>query len=372
MEQSFNKDLTLGNRKMGSVTNAPDIHVTTGFDYGSLLSAATPCNDARVQGFSSHFLPPLYSLVFIFGLLGNSLVVLILVKYKKLKSMTDIYLLNLAISDLLFIFSLPLWIYHAAHEWVFGDAMCKILSGISLTGFYTGSFFIILLTFDRYLAIVHAVFGLKVRKAVYGSITSAITWGIALLAALPEFIFATEQQESGRPVCSPRYTNETQNVWNQFMTLKMNLIGLIFPMLVMIFCYSRIISTLMRCRNEKKHKAVKLIFIIMIVYFLCWTPFNLVLLLQTFQTQFSLSNCGSISNLFIAVQVTEAIAMVHCCINPLIYAFAGEKFRKYVYSFFRTNIALHLSKYFAHAETLERSSSMYTPSTGEHEISALL
>lgn len=357
---------------MDSVTNVPDIDFTTDFDYGIFLSAAAPCNDTRAQDFSSHFLPPLYSLVFIFGLLGNSLVVLILVKYKKLKSMTDIYLLNLAISDLLFIFSLPLWIYHAAHKWVFGDAMCKILSGISLTGFYAGSFFIILLTFDRYLAIVHVVFGLKARKAVYGSITSALTWWIALLAALPEFIFATEQQESGRPMCNPRYSNETQSRWNWFMTLKMNLIGLIFPTLVMIFCYSQIMGTLMRCRNEKKHKAIKLIFIIVIVYFLCWTPFNLALLLQTFQTEFSLNNCESISNLFIAVQVTEAIAMVHCCLNPLIYAFAGEKFRKYVYSFFRKNIALHLSKYFGHAETLERSSSMYTPSTGEHEISAVL
>lgn len=358
-----------GNRKMGSATNIPDIDVTTEFDY-EILSDATPCFDDIVQDFASHFLPPLYSLVFIFGLLGNSLVVLILVKYKKLRNMTDIYLLNLAISDLLFIISLPFWIYYAEHHWVFGDFMCKIISGISLTGFYTGSFFIILLTFDRYLAIVHAVFGLKARKAVYGSIISVITWGIALLASLPEFIFATAHQTSNHSVCNSRYSNETQKGWNRFMTLKMNLIGLIFPMLVMIFCYSRIISTLRRCRNEKKHKAVKLIFIIVIVYFICWTPFNIALLLQTFQTQFSLNYCGAISDLFIAIQVTQTIAMVHCCLNPLIYAFAGEKFRKYVYSFFRKTIAPHCS--FSHAEISERSSSMYTPSTGEHEPSAVL
>ncbi|XP_066484386.1 C-C chemokine receptor type 5-like [Tiliqua scincoides] len=358
---------------MGSATNVPDNDVTTEFDYETLLDG-TPCSEVIAQKFASHFLPPLYSLVFIFGLLGNSLVVLILVKYKKLKNMTDIYLLNLAISDLLFIISLPFYIYYAAHHWIFGDIMCKILSGINLIGFYTGSFFIILLTFDRYLAIVHAVFGLKARKAIYGSIASVITWGVALLASLPAFIFTTAQETSSHWTCSTRYSNETQDRWNRFMTLKMNLIGLIFPMVVMIFCYSRIISTLMKCRNEKKNKAVKLIFIIMIVYFLCWTPFNITLLLQTFQTQFSLNNCGGISNLFIAVQVTETIAMVHCCINPLIYAFAGEKFRKYVYSFFQKSIARQLSKYcsFPHAETLERSSSMYTPSTGEHEIAALL
>ncbi|KAH1177277.1 hypothetical protein KIL84_010979 [Mauremys mutica] len=76
---------------------------------------AAPCSN-DVKHFASHFLPPLYSLVLIFGLVGNVLVVLILIKYKKLRSMTDIYLLNLAISDLLFILSLPFWAYYAARQ----------------------------------------------------------------------------------------------------------------------------------------------------------------------------------------------------------------------------------------------------------------
>ncbi|KAJ7322576.1 hypothetical protein JRQ81_018863 [Phrynocephalus forsythii] len=88
---------------------------TTDFYYDD---SATPCPGVTVQKFASHVLPPLYTFVFIFGLLGNALVVLIIIRYKKLKSMTDIYLLNLAISDLLFIALLPFWAYHAAHEWI--------------------------------------------------------------------------------------------------------------------------------------------------------------------------------------------------------------------------------------------------------------
>nr|XP_008169474.1 C-C chemokine receptor type 5-like [Chrysemys picta bellii]XP_042697135.1 C-C chemokine receptor type 5-like [Chrysemys picta bellii] len=343
----------------------------TTYDY---YTGSEPCQKADVKKFASLFLPPLYSLVLIFGLLGNALVVLILIKYKKLRSMTDIYLLNLAISDLLFILSLPFWAYYVAHEWDFGNAMCKILSGVYYAGFYSGMFFIILLTIDRYLAIVHAVFALKARTVTYGILTSVVTWVVAILASLPGFIFHKAQRESSHFTCSPHYPLGQESKWKQFQTLKMNILGLVVPLVIMIFCYAEIIKTLLRCRNEKKHKAVRLIFIIMIVYFLFWAPYNIIILIYTFQDSFSLNTCEGSSQLEIAIQVTEAIAMIHCCINPVIYAFAGEKFRKYLYTFFRNRIAIHLCKYcpFLYAEAPDRVSSTYTPSTGEQEFSAAL
>ncbi|XP_063160074.1 C-C chemokine receptor type 5-like [Candoia aspera] len=357
---------------MDNLLNGTDeAFTTTEFDYDSIV---TPCQAKAVQNFGSNVLPTLYSLVFIFGLLGNMLVVLILIKYKRFKSMTDIYLLNLAISDLLFIFSLPFRIYYAANDWVFGDAMCKIHSGIYFLGFYSGSFFIILLTIDRYLAIVYAVFALKARTVLYGIITSIITWILALLASSPGIVFYMEQMENDRKTCSSHFPLQSHFAWNKFFTLKLNFIGLIFPMMVMTFCYARIINTLLRCRNEKKNKAVRLIFIIMIVYFLFWAPYNIVLLLQLFQSALSLDKCDNLSSLGVAVQVTETLAVAHCCINPVIYAFAGEKFRKYTMIFFRKHGGHRLPKYcgFLYREPLERTSSTYSHSTGEQDISAVL
>uniref|UniRef100_A0A8D2LWQ3 G-protein coupled receptors family 1 profile domain-containing protein n=2 Tax=Varanus komodoensis TaxID=61221 RepID=A0A8D2LWQ3_VARKO len=340
--------------------------VSTTYDY----DVFEPCASDDVQAFTSTFLPTLYSLVLIVGLLGNALVVLTLIRFKKLKNMTDIYLLNLAISDLLFIFSLPFWAYFAADEWVFGDTMCKILSGIYLAGFYSGSFFIILLTIDRYLAIVHAVLALKTRTVAYGILTSVITWGIAFLISVPELMFKQVQKQNNRLTCTLHFPPELHIHMNQFMTLKRNLIGLILPMVIMTFCYARIIGTLKRCKSDKKNKAVRLIFIIIIVYFIFWAPYNIVLLLSTFQEAFSLSECTSVSNLGIAVQVTETLTMAHCCVNPVIYAFAGEKFRKFVFSFFRKYLAHSLTKNcrFLYSESVSRASSTYSRSTGEQDI----
>uniref|UniRef100_A0A8C0FX98 G-protein coupled receptors family 1 profile domain-containing protein n=1 Tax=Chelonoidis abingdonii TaxID=106734 RepID=A0A8C0FX98_CHEAB len=312
--------------------NKGNINFLTTTDYYDIDSE--PCQKADVKKFASRFLPPLYSLVLIFGLLGNALVVLILIKYKKLRSMTDIYLLNLAISDLLFILSLPFWAYYAAREWDFGNAMCKILSGVYYAGFYSGIFFIILLTIDRYLAIVHAVFALKARTVTYGILTSVVIWVIAILASLPGFIFHSVQKEGPHWTCSSHYPSNYEKEWRQFLILKMNILGLVIPFVIMIFCYIEIIKILLRRRNEKKHKAVS-------------------------------------SQLELAIQVTEAIAMIHCCINPVIYAFIGEKFRKYLYTFFQKHIAVYLCKHCPalHGDKLERVSSTYTPSTAEHDIS---
>ncbi|NXR08364.1 CCR5 protein, partial [Semnornis frantzii] len=340
---------------------------TTEFDYGD----SAPCSGAEEKHFAAQLLPPLYSLVVIFGLTGNLLVVLILVKYKRLKSMTDIYLLNLAVSDLLFVFSLPFWAYYAAHDWIFGDALCKMLSGLYLLGFYSGIFFIILLTLDRYLAIVHAVFALKARTVTYGILTSAVTWAVALFASVPGIVFHSSQKEHSRYTCTARYPSATTINWKYSYILKMNILGLIVPMLIMVFSYSQILRTLLRCRNEKKQKAVRLIFMIMIFYFIFWTPFHICSFLHTFQGSFFLTNCEIKGQLEKAIQVTETISMVHCCINPVIYAFVGEKFRKYLYAFFRRHVAAHLCKKCPglYGEKLERGSSTFTASTAEHDIS---
>ncbi|KAM6160942.1 C-C chemokine receptor type 5-like [Erethizon dorsatum] len=341
---------------------------TTIYDYES----GQPCKKTDVWHMAAWTLPPLYALVVIFGSVGNVLVILVLITCKRLKSMTDIYLLNLAISDLLLLLTLPFWAhYAAAHNWVFGGAVCKLLTGLYQVGYFGGIFFIILLTIDRYLAIVHAVFALKARTATFGVVTSGVTWVAALFASLPGIIFNRSQKEesSGIYTCSPHFPL----TWKNFHTLMRSLLGLVLPLLVMVVCYSGILRTLVRCRNEKKrHKAVRLIFAIMIGYFLFWAPYNIVLLLDTFQVFFGLNSCKSTSQLDRAGQVTEILGMTHCCVNPIIYAFVGEKFRRYLLAFFRKHVAKRFCRQCPvfYRETVDRASSTYTPSTGEQEVSA--
>lgn len=345
----------------GSI-NTTDDYVTV-FNYDDM---PTPGEDTASQEFNSHVVPILYSLVFIFGILGNALVVLILILFKKLRSMTDIYLLNLAISDLLFVVTLPFWAYAAGNEWIFGNTMCKIFSAAYDTGFYSGSFFIILLTIDRYLAIVHAVFAMKARTALYGMFSSGFTWVLASFASVPTLMFSTVQERKEGQRCS--LIQEESSMKHLLVFMKI-ILGLVIPWLIMLFCYAQILMILLKNRNDKKLKAIKLIFLIMVVYFIFWVPYNVTLVLVTYQDSLFPCTVNCVDNFGVAIQVTETIAMTHCCINPVVYAFVGEKFRKYLCVLFRKcTVACRCGVCVGVGHpSLERSFS--SMSTSEHNIS---
>ncbi|KAM7063582.1 C-C chemokine receptor type 3-like [Molossus nigricans] len=342
---------------------------TTGYDYDFSM----PCFKVDIQELGAQLLPPLYALVFGVGLLGNVMVVVILTKYRRFSTMTNIYLLNLAISDLLFLFTLPFWIHYMKWgHWVFGHGMCKLLSGLYSVGLYGEVFFIILLTVDRYLAIVHAVFALRARTFTVGIISSVFTWVLAGVVALPEFIFHKAQEQSDMLFCSSLYPEDKERPWKCFYALRMNILSLALPLLTMVVCYSGIIKTLVRSPSRKKLRAIRLIFVIMVVFFIFWAPYNLVVLLSTFPKIFFDNSCEQSNRLDIALMVTEVVSFTHCCVNPVIYAFVGERFQKHLRHFFHRHVAVHLGKcnpFFA-GETLERGSSV-SRSTGEQELSAV-
>ncbi|XP_010133613.1 PREDICTED: C-C chemokine receptor type 4 [Buceros rhinoceros silvestris] len=353
-----------------SSTESFEAETSTLYDYyDNYNDAPKPCSKENVKRFAAAFLPVLYTLVFLVGLTGNILVVVVLCKYKRLKSMTDVYLLNLAISDLLFVVSLPFWSYFTVDQWVFGTAWCKIISWIYLVGFYSGIFFIMLMSIDRYLAIVRAVFSLKARTTFYGVVTSLIVWLVALSASAPELVFRESFNEHNYTTCKPRYPGNF-TTWKVFSTLEINILGLLIPFVVMTFCYSMIIKTLVHCRNEKKNKAVRMIFAVMIVFFFFWTPYNIVIFLQLLEITGTIRNCQVSRNLDYAFQVTEILGLFHCCLNPVIYFFMGEKFKKYLKMLFKNWrlpgdickwCGVHITYY------TESTSSFHTQSTGDQD-----
>ncbi|XP_030014148.1 C-C chemokine receptor type 5-like [Sphaeramia orbicularis] len=305
--------------------------------YGDLdLGSLAPCNYSSLSNFGKVFLPFLYSLVFILGFLGNGLVLCVLIKHRNQTNLTDICLFNLALSDLLFILTLPLYShYSAVGQWVFGDFMCHLSGGMHNTGFFSSTFFMVAMTLDRYMAIMYAHKVAKYRTLKMGVTLSGVVWMLSLCASLPSFIFTKETDESIDEPSGKRCQNDPENKkWNVYNILATNILGLMIPFSVMVICYSRIIPTLMHMRSVKKHRAVKLIISIMIIFFLFWAPYNFILLLDFIQSD--KESCEWINNIKLSATVTETIAFTHCCLNPIIYAFVGQKFMKRSLQLLRT------------------------------------
>lgn len=94
----------------------------------------------------------LYTIVCIVGLLGNTLVIYVVLRFSKMQTVTNMYILNLAIADQCFLIGIPFLIttMHLG-EWTFGSTMCKAyMVSTSITQF-TSSIFLFIMSADRYI-----------------------------------------------------------------------------------------------------------------------------------------------------------------------------------------------------------------------------
>lgn len=217
-----------------------------------------------------------------------------------------------------------------------------------------------LMSVDRYLAIVHAVAAMRARTLRYGIAATIIIWALSVILAVPQVIFASLEidPDDNSSQCQPLYPEDTQEFWKMLRNFRENTVGLFLCLPIIIFCYVKILVVLSKSRNSKRDRAVKLIFIIVCVFVVCWVPYNVTIFLKTLQSFQILITCESLKNINSAVSFAEIIALSHCCVNPIIYAFVGEKFRTSLGKMLTRYLCYHQSRLsLSHRDTIERDTS---------------
>ncbi|XP_070782257.1 C-C chemokine receptor type 6a [Enoplosus armatus] len=307
-----------------------------------------PCSHQNNHSVELVVGPYVHSIIFILGFLGNSLVIVTYAFYKRTKSMTDVYLLNVAIADLLFVVSLPLIVYNELSSWSMGPVACKLLRGSYSVNLYSGMLLLACISTDRYIAIVQARRSFRLRSLPYSRLICTIVWASAFLLSVPTFYFYNwyepshtrdafmDQEEENHTatlppqyVCEFRFTYNT-TAWRTKVAIPsiQLAVGFFLPLLIMVLCYVAVIVTLLRARNFQRHKAVRVVLAVVAVFIACHLPYNITLLYDTVN-MFKLQSCEEADALSTAKTVTQTIAYLHCCLNPVLYAFVGVKFRNH-------------------------------------------
>ncbi|XP_030590252.1 C-C chemokine receptor type 7 [Archocentrus centrarchus] len=279
--------------------------------------------DANRQ-FRLVFMPVLYSIICFLGLAGNMLVILTYLYFKRLKTMTDVYLLNLSFADLLFALSLPFWAANSMVSWVLGLGLCKAMHTIYKVSFYSSMLLLSFISVDRYFAISKAISAHRHRSqaVIISKLSSALVWVLALIFSVPEMVYTTINNNT----CTPFSSNsDPLRVTVQASQIAL---GFALPFLIMTFCYSSILRTLYYARNFERNKAIKVILAVVTVFLVFQTPYNVVLFLNTVVTaQGGTEDCQYDNILLYATDITQSLAFLRCCLNPFVYAFVGTKFR---------------------------------------------
>ncbi|XP_058585582.1 atypical chemokine receptor 2 isoform X1 [Neofelis nebulosa] len=308
------------------------------YDYEYYLDSVAfmLCRKDEVMSFSRIFLPVFYSLIFVLGLGGNLFLLVVLLRYMPRRRMTEVYLLNLAISNLLFVVTLPFWGISVAWHWVFGSFLCKMVSTLYTINFYSGIFFISYMSLDKYLEIVHTQPHHRLRTRAKSLLLAAMVWTVALAVSIPDMVFVqTHENPTGVWNCYADFGGHG-TIWKLFLRFQQNLLGFLLPLLVMIFFYSRIGSVLVRLRPPGQGRALKIVVALVVAFFVLWFPYNLTLFLHSLLDLQVFGDCKVSQHLDYALQVTESIAFLHCCLTPILYAFSSRHFRGYLKAFLIT------------------------------------
>ncbi|KAH0621255.1 hypothetical protein JD844_022346 [Phrynosoma platyrhinos] len=300
------------------------------YDYtANPSSVSEPCRTENASPVIRYFVALLYCLVCIVSLVGNSLVVLVVTYNKGNRSVTDVYLLNLAIADLLFALTLPIWAVFRAHEWIFGTVMCKLTSVLKEVNFYSGILLLAFISIDRYLAIVYAT-RQATEKRHWVKFVCVGIWVFSLLLSLPMIAYREvfPAPNSSQMVCYENIRGNETTKWRVVLRILPQTFGFLVPLVIMLFCYGVTVHRLFQTKNSQKKKAMKVILAVVLVFLFCWLPYNISLLADTLlRTGVIAETCGRRSAIDAALSGTEILGFSHSCMNPIIYAFIGQKFR---------------------------------------------
>ncbi|XP_056241196.1 P2Y purinoceptor 1-like [Seriola aureovittata] len=281
--------------------------------------------------FTTTFLPPVFILVFIIGLVANGLgLKSLLQNWEKLK-IINVFVLNLGLADILYLLTLPFLVmyYFMRKTWIFGDAFCKITRFCFNLNLYGSIGFLTCISVYRYLAIVHPVRVMGRITVTQSVAISVMVWLLVGVQSLPDMFYAKTNEGNTSAKCY--HTTATAYVEDYLKySLGWTLTGFCIPLLIMLGCYGHVIVVL--CRKNTTHmelrqRSLRLLFILILLFSVCYIPYHVFKNLTLWSRVLNKEKiCPEWSNgVYIAHQISRGLVCLNSALNPLVYLHVNEE-----------------------------------------------
>lgn len=272
------------------------------------------------------WIPIVYSLITIVGLLGNGLTLLVLARKWRAWRTSDTFVLNLCIADVLLLLTLPLWAAQAARScgWCFGIPLCRMATAVFNINYFFGFLLLVCVSLDLYLSIIHGSCLVLLNTARRVQISCLATWLVSVLLTTPD-LGATELKRDPMDMhltmCVPAFYLPE---WQRSSRLIHHILSLAC---VLVVCFSGgLLWVKKSAKTFVKRKRVVNVQLLAGVFILCWIPYSFVLMLDTSQSgEKDPEEAGSSTNVGLAA--TAALGCLHACLRPLLYLGLCQTFR---------------------------------------------
>uniref|UniRef100_A0A4W3HMK5 Mu-type opioid receptor n=1 Tax=Callorhinchus milii TaxID=7868 RepID=A0A4W3HMK5_CALMI len=265
----------------------------------------------------------LYSIVCVLGLIGNVLVMYVIIRYTKMKTATNIYIFNLAVADALATSTLPFQnVNYLMGTWPFGNHLCKLVMSIDYYNMFTSIFTLTTMSMDRYIAVCHPVKALDFRTPKNAKIINICIWILSSAIGILLFILGVMD-------CALKFPHPSW-YWDNLLKICVFIFAFVMPVLIITVCYGLMILRLKSVRmfsgskekDRNLRRITRMVLVVVAVFIVCWTPIHIYVIIQAL--------IKIPSNLFTTITWHFCIALgyTNSCLNPVLYAFLDENFKR--------------------------------------------
>uniref|UniRef100_A0A667Z304 Arginine vasopressin receptor 1A n=1 Tax=Myripristis murdjan TaxID=586833 RepID=A0A667Z304_9TELE len=299
------------------------------------------------------------SITFVVAVIGNVSVLLAMYKTKKKMSRMHLFIKHLSLADLVVAFFqvLPQLCWEITYRFYGPDFLCRIVKHLQVMGMFASTYMMVMMTVDRYIAICHPLKTLQ-QPTQRSYIMIVSTWMCSLVLSMPQyFIFSLSEIKNG---------SDVYDCWGHFIEpwgLKAYItwitVGIfLVPVVILMICYGFICHSIWKNIKYKTRKTaaaaatkngligknsvssvttisraklrtVKMTFVIVLAYIICWAPFFTVQMWSVWDKNFQWDDSENT-----AVTLSALLASLNSCCNPWIYMiFSGHLLQDFAHCF---------------------------------------
>ncbi|XP_062947577.1 B1 bradykinin receptor [Cynocephalus volans] len=306
---------------------------------------ATSCDHAPEAWDLLHRLLPAFIItICFFGLLGNLFVLSVFLLPRRRLNVAEIYLANLAASDLVFVLGLPFWAENIWNQfnWPFGALLCRIVNGVIKANLFISIFLVVAISQDRYCALVHPMASRRQRRRRQAQATCVLIWVVGGLLSTPTFLLRSVKvlPDLNISACILLFPHEA---WHFARMVELNVLGFLLPLAAIVFFNYHILASLRgrgevgrtRCGGPKEGKTTALILMLVATFLVCWAPYHFFAFLEFLLQVRAIGSCFWEDFTDLGLQLANFFAFINSCLNPVIYVFVGRLFRTKVWELYK-------------------------------------
>ncbi|XP_035292028.1 LOW QUALITY PROTEIN: tachykinin receptor 1a [Anguilla anguilla] len=275
-----------------------------------------------------------YSTIVVVSVVGNVVVIWIIVAHKRMRTVTNYFLVNLAFAEAsMSAFNTVINFAYGVHnEWYFGLVYCRFHNFFPIAAVFASIYSMTAIALDRYMAIIHPL--QQRMSSTETKVVVGVIWVLALCLAFPQYYYSNTAQLPGRVVCYINWPEYTVWDFKKMYYVCVTVLIYFLPLLVMGCAYLAVGLTLWaseipgdssdRYREQltAKRKVVKMMIVVVCTFATCWLPYHVYFLLYEFFPH--LFEEPFIQQVYLAVMW---LAMSSTMYNPIIYCCLNDRFR---------------------------------------------